>query len=326
MDEFSVIKKYFASAAQNAGEEIILGIGDDCALISAEPGYCVAVSTDTFAEGTHFFKGLDPRAVGHKALAAALSDLPAMGAEPLCFTLALTLPEADESFLAGFSAGLFKLARQEGIPLVGGDTTGGPLSVTVTVLGKVRKGEEIRRDGARAGDVICVSGPLGGAAYGVSLRYGAETAADAAAAELAYGLLDFPRPRTDLTGCLRRYGVSAAIDVSDGFLGDLGHILESSAKSAEIALGRLPVSAALGGLPEDKRLDYALNGGDDYELCFTLAEEDLARWQSDASAGKTPAVYPVGRVTDGTGSRVAFIRDGAIVVPEFLRKSFNHFA
>lgn len=209
MNEFEIIKKYFnTSTASNNNSDVILGIGDDCALLHIEPQYNIAVSTDTFLEGTHFFKGTEPKAIGYKSLAVNISDLAAMGATPVAFTLALTIPECNEDFLTKFAEGLFLLANKNHIQLIGGDTTRGPLSITITVFGKIEQGKEIRRSGAKDGDVVCVSGPLGGAAYAVALRYGNEKMPeDKNIIKKACSLLDYPNPRTDLIPWLHKFHV-----------------------------------------------------------------------------------------------------------------------
>jgi thiamine-monophosphate kinase len=234
---------------------VVLGIGDDAALLRPGAGMELAVSTDALIEGRHFRAGADARKLGHKSLAVNLSDMAAMGAMPRWATLALALPAADERWLAGFSKGFFALARRFGVELVGGDTTRGPLSICVTIIGEVPGKKALRRDGARPGDEIWVSGELGGAAYGLA-RPG-----DAAAAKR----LHMPEPRVALG--LRLRGIaSAAIDVSDGFAQDLGHILECSGVGAVVHYDMLPKHGI-----RDPKLEKrcVLSGGDDYELVFT---------------------------------------------------------
>ena len=298
MNEFEIIKKYFdVNTASNNNSDVLLGIGDDCALLHLDPQYNMAISTDTFLEGTHFFKGTDPKAVGYKSLAVNISDLAAMGATPVAFTLALTIPEYNEKFLTEFAKGLFKLANSNHIQLIGGDTTRGPLSITITVFGKTEQEKEIRRSGARDGDIICVSGPLGGAAYAVALRYGNEKMPeDKNIIQKACSLLDYPNPRTDLLPWLHKFHASAALDISDGLLGDLNHILECSNCCASINCDDIPLSTSLALLSPEKQLNYAINGGDDYELCFTLPEHEFISWQENYLKGKAPEIYRIGTI------------------------------
>ena len=286
MTEFELIDRFFARGRADgvpAGRAPVLGIGDDCALLAPPaPGRLLAISTDMLVEGRHFFAGTEPQAVGHKALAVNLSDLAAMGAEPLGFTLALALPEVREDWLDGFSSGLLELAGRHGCPLVGGDTTRGPLCISITVLGSVAADGALRRDAAQPGDDIWVSGRLGAAAAAVAARAAGEPPAAAAAERL-----DWPRPRLALGRAL--VGLAhAAIDLSDGLAGDLGHILKASAGpsvparlrggnaapaplGAELELARLPIDPVLARLPDERQLALALSGGDDYELLFTAS-------------------------------------------------------
>jgi len=249
--EFELIRKYFERPARSA----VLGVGDDAALLRPAAGMELAVSTDLLLEGRHFRAGADPRKLGHKALAVNLSDMAAMGARPRWATLALALPSANEKWLAAFAAGFFRLAKRHALELIGGDTTRGRLAICVTILGEVPRGKALRRDGARPGDEIWVSGALGGAAYALVRPRNAAAA----------GRLHTPAPRVALG--LRLRGVAtAAIDVSDGFAQDLGHILERSGAGADVHYERLP-KFRIG----DRRLERrcVLSGGDDYELIFT---------------------------------------------------------
>jgi len=249
--EFEIIRRYFSRPAPSA----LLGVGDDAALLQPAAGRELAVSTDLLLEGRHFAAGAAPRALGHKALAVNLSDMAAMGAAPRWATLALALPSADEAWLAAFAEGFYALAARFGVDLVGGDTTRGPLTLCVTLLGELPAGTALRRDGARPGDDVWVSGALGGAAYAL------EHPADAAAAKR----LHEPEPRVALGERLRGLA-SAAIDVSDGFAQDLGHILERSAAGAVVRYADLPKFPIADPLLERR---CVLAGGDDYELLFT---------------------------------------------------------
>lgn len=262
MSEFDLIRRHFTRATPGA----LLGVGDDAALLQVPAGAVLAVSSDMLVSGTHFFPDADPYLLGHKTLAVNLSDLAAMGATPRWATLALSLAEANEVWLEHFSAGFFTLARQYGVDLVGGDTTRGPLNLCVTIMGSVPVGQALRRDGARAGDEIWVSGQLGDAALALAHLQGRVllNAVELAACAPA---LHRPQPRVALGLALRGIAHSA-IDVSDGLLADLGHILAASKVGAVLDYAALPVSDVLrkhAGLMQA----CALAGGDDYELCFT---------------------------------------------------------
>ena len=274
LGEFELIGRFF----RRAGGRARLGIGDDCALLDPPAGATLAVSTDMLVSGRHFFEDVDPEALGHKTLAVNLSDLAAMGARPVAFTLALALPSADPDWLEAFARGLFALADAHDCELVGGDTTRGPLVLSVTVLGSVSPERALRRDGARAGDDVWVSGALGAAAWAVRTRRDAggwaAPGADAARLAQARRRLERPEPRVALGRGL--LGVaSAAIDLSDGLAGDLAHLLARSGEAVAVPLGAtldepaVPVDAALAGLDADDRRALALGGGDDYELLFT---------------------------------------------------------
>jgi thiamine-monophosphate kinase len=249
--EFEIIRRYFSRPAPSA----LLGGGDDAALVQSAAGCELAVSTDLLLEGRHFAAGAAPRALGHKALAVNLSDMAAMGATPRWATLALALPSADAAWLAAFAEGFYALAARFGVDLVGGDTTRGPLTLCVTILGELPAGTALRRDGARPGDDVWVSGALGGAAYAL------EHPEDAAAAKR----LHEPEPRVALGERLRGLA-GAAIDVSDGFAQDLGHILERSGVGAVVRYADLPKSRIADAALEQR---CVLAGGDDYELVFT---------------------------------------------------------
>jgi thiamine-monophosphate kinase len=314
LSEFDLIAEYFNRPRP---VRATLGIGDDCALLTPRAGMQTAISSDMLVEGRHFFAGADPASVGHKALAVNLSDLAAMGAEPLGFTLAIALPAVDDAWLAAFCRGLFDLADDAACPLVGGDTTRGPLAMSVTVFGQVPPGQALRRDGARAGNEVWVSGPLGGAARAVAARSRSEPV-DAGAARR----LDWPQPRLALGLALR--GVAhAAIDLSDGLAGDLRHILAASSAAAgselkaELVADSIPLDPSLAGLPRDAALDHAVSGGDDYELLFTALPADR-----DRIAQLWPAARMIGRLRAGSGILVSG-RDGAIAPLD--RSGFDHF-
>ncbi|WP_175721038.1 thiamine-phosphate kinase [Burkholderia anthina] len=267
LSEFSLIDRFFARRAARGPRASTLGIGDDCALIAPRSGKLLAISTDMLVEGRHFFPSVAPDALGHKTLAVNLSDLAAMGAEPRAFTLACALPRADAAWLEAFSDGLFALAERFGCELIGGDTTSGPLNLCVTVFGEVAPDAALRRDAARDGDDIWVSGTLGDARAGLGLARGEWTAGAAEAAAFRQAL-ERPEPRIALGLALA--GVAhAALDISDGLAGDLRHILTRSNVRADIAADAVPRSAALATLPPAVQRQCTLAGGDDYELCFT---------------------------------------------------------
>lgn len=316
--EFDLIARYFDRPVP-AG---MLGVGDDCALLSLSPGCELAVSTDMLVQGQHFFADVDPRSLGHKALAVNLSDLAAMGARPLACTLALSLPGIDHAWLQGFSDGFHALAGQSGCPLVGGDTTRNPdgIVISITVMGEVRRAHALRRSGAREGDDIWLSGSLG-AAYVALLLMQGRLPADAARLQASRRAMEWPNPRLRLGRYLA--GVAnAAIDISDGLLQDLGHILEQSHCGAELRLDALPADPALDGLDEVVRREALLGGGDVYELCFT------ARPQRREQIGALRQQLGVPLVSVGTitrGSEVRVLDGRGDEIPVTLR-GFDHFA
>jgi thiamine-monophosphate kinase len=271
LSEFELIRRYFERPTRSA----LLGVGDDAALLRPSPGMTLAVSTDTLNEGIHFAADAAPAALGHKALAVNLSDLAAMGATPRWATLALTLPRIDEAWLADFARGFLGLAERFGAELIGGDTTRGPLSMTVTVLGEVPEQRALLRSGAQPGDDIWVSGSLGGAALALALER-RELVLPAPEAQAAARRLHQPEPRVALGEALRELA-NSAIDVSDGFAADLGHVLERSALAARVEYARLPRDPAFGALAASAAMRgierrCVLAGGDDYELVFTAGE------------------------------------------------------
>ncbi|MDP3829472.1 MAG: thiamine-phosphate kinase, partial [Polaromonas sp.] len=295
MGEFDLIARYFTRPTTRA----VLGVGDDCALLQPAAGMQMAISCDMLVEGRHFFADVDPFTLGHKALAVNLSDLAACGAQPLAFTLALALPRADEAWLAGFSRGLFALADAHGCELVGGDTTQGPLNICITVFGEVPRGQALLRSGARDGDDVYVSGTLGEARLALEALRGSIALPHERLAA-ARARLEQPTPRVALGLALRGIA-TAAIDVSDGLLGDLGHILEASGTGARIdtsvAINLLADGAdparAEGHFSHETRLRCALAGGDDYELAFTAPVSARAAVQAAALQAQT-AVTRIG--------------------------------
>ncbi len=293
MGEFELIRRYFQRPPRRA--DVVLGSGDDCALLAVPAGELLAVSTDTLVSGVHFFADVDPRALGHKALAVNLSDLAAMGATARWASLALTLPAVDEAWVAAFAEGFLALADEYHVELVGGDMTRGPLSITVTIQGTVPQEGALRRSGARPGDDLYVSGALGGAALALQHLLGQRSLSAETLAPLRRAL-EWPQPRLALGAGLRGLA-SAALDLSDGLASDLRHLLAASGVGAEVALERIPLPAALGALPREEAWALALAGGDDYELCFTAPPQQAAAIQALA-AGLGGAVYAIGRITE----------------------------
>jgi thiamine-monophosphate kinase len=323
MGEFDLIRRFFQRPGRHA-PGVVLGIGDDCALLAPSAGQQLAISSDMLVEGRHFFADVDPVTLGHKALAVNLSDLAAMGATPLGFTLALALPHADEAWLQGFTQGLFALADAHGCPLVGGDTTRGPLNLCITVFGQVPPGRALHRSGAQVGDDIYVSGSLGDARLALEALLGQQPAAPSTL-QRTRQRLECPTPRVTLGLALRGLATAAA-DVSDGLVGDLGHILHASGVGADVNVDGLMTSAAVSAdvreLPAALAHTCVLAGGDDYELVFTAPSEkrqDILR----ASAQSETPVTRIGHITADTGLRLLHA-NGTVL--DTTPVAFNHFA
>ncbi len=318
--EFDLIAKYFKRPAQRA----VLGVGDDCALLAPKPGLHLAVSTDTLVEGRHFLSTVAPDRLGHKALAVNLSDLAAMGASPVAFMLALTLPRIDEAWLAGFAQGLWALADAHGIELVGGDTTAGPLMINITVLGEVPAGQALRRDGARTGDDIWVSHPPGGGLGDARLAlevFRGTLALQGDAFEQARQRMELPTPRVALGLGLRGLA-HAAIDLSDGLVGDLAHVLKASGVGATINVDALPKSALLAAQTPALQQLAGLAGGDDYELLFTAAPAHTR----DVRAAAQSAGLGVTRVGSVDASPGLHLIDSAGAAVANRHLAFDHFS
>lgn len=319
MGEFDLIRRFFQRPVHRAA----LGVGDDCALLVPAPGMQLAVSSDMLVEGRHFFADVDPRLLGHKSLAVNLSDLAACGARPLAFTLALSLPRADAAWTEAFAGGLLALADAHGCELVGGDTTQGPLNICITVFGEVPPGQALLRSGARAGDDIWVSGSLGDARLALEALLGHTTLPPGTLAA-ARQRLEAPTPRVALGQALRGIA-SSALDVSDGLLGDLGHILEQSRVGASLDT-RLITPLLDAGRHTPLAIDLlhqcTLSGGDDYELCFTAPAD---RRDAVQAAGRDSAtrVTRIGCIEEQPGLRLIG-PDGAAMAPRWA--SFDHFA
>jgi thiamine-monophosphate kinase len=336
--EFDLIDRYFKRASQSAPPGVAgvaLGIGDDCALLQPRPGTQLAISSDMLVEGRHFFPDVDPAHLGHKALAVNLSDLAACGAKPVAFTLALALPRVDEPWLAAFSHGLFALADAHGCTLIGGDTTQGPLNICITVFGEVPvvagKSQALLRSGARAGDELYVSGTLGDARLALDALRGSVSLPANVLAQ-ARQRLEQPTPRVALGMALRGIA-TAAMDVSDGLLGDLGHILKSSncggtidtSVAIQLIASHAHENWTSGQFDAEfslqNRLNWVLAGGDDYELLFTAPAAARAAVLEAARSSATP-VTRIGRIDAESGLRLADA-DGQPVRGEFA--SFDHF-
>jgi thiamine-monophosphate kinase len=321
LSEFDLIKRYFRRD-RAPGPKTVLGIGDDCALLAPTPGKLLAVSSDMLVEDRHFFAGADPLLLGHKCLAVNLSDLAAMGATPLGFTLALALPAADPDWLDAFSRGLFALADAHGCELLGGDTTKGPLNICITIFGELAPGRALRRAAARAGDDIWISGTLGDARLWLAARLG-EVALDAADQAAGARRMHTPTPRVALGRLLAEGGLAhAALDISDGLVGDLNHILAASRVGAVLDVDALPAGPALQRQPTPLRRRFAAAGGDDYELCFTAPVEkrDAIRAAGEASG---TAVTRVGTITAEAGLKLV---DGDGAALDLQLAGWDHFS
>jgi len=320
LGEFDLIHRYFTRPAP-AGAGVVLGVGDDCAILAPGPGMQLAVSTDMLVEGRHFLPTVPAERLGHKALAVNLSDLAACGARPLACTLALSLPRVDEAFLAGLSAGLHALADEAGIALVGGDTTAGPLSLCITVLGEVPAGQALLRSGAQPGHTVWVSGTLGDARLALEAFRG-RVSLEREAFEQARRAMELPTPRVALGQALRGLA-SSAIDLSDGLLGDLGHVLARSGVGARLDFSRLPGSDILAAQPPELRRLCLLAGGDDYELLFTAAPQQRAAVRA-AAARCGVAVTEIGHIAAEPGLIVHDAAGTALALDGLA--GFDHFA
>lgn len=319
MGEFDLIERFFKRPARQAD----VGIGDDCAIWTPRPGHQLAISTDMLVEGRHFLSTVAPSHLGHKALAVNLSDLAACGAKPRVFLLSLALPRADEAWLAGFSEGLFQLADVHGCELVGGDTTQGPLNISITVIGDVPMSQAVLRSGAQAGDDVYVSGHLGDARLALEAFRG-NISLPQSVFDAARMHMETPSPRVALGQSLR--GVASAMaDVSDGLLGDLGHILKASQVGAEIELSAtadLMATSAHWNCPPEWAATCVLSGGDDYELVFTAPVS--ARLSVAAAAAQSATRVTRIGLTTATQGLVLRDENGQAVQHRF--RSFDHFA
>ena len=316
MSEFDLIRRHFTRPTPSA----LLGVGDDAALLQVSEGNVLAVSTDMLVSGTHFLPDADPFLLGHKTLAVNLSDLAAMGAIPRWATLAIALPKADEAWLGQFSAGFFFIAQQHGVELVGGDTTRGPLNLCVTIFGEVPAQQALRRSGAQAGDEIWVSGRLRDAALALAHLQGRIALSDTGLAACLPALHQ-PQPRVALWLALRGIA-SSAIDISDGLLADLGHLLEASQAGAEIELAALPLSPTMQGhMSQPLARQCVLSGGDDYELCFTAPAARRAEL-AEISARLDLPLTRIGKIVAGRG---CIVRDASGNPLDIETGGYDHF-
>ncbi|MDO8827144.1 thiamine-phosphate kinase [Methylophaga sp.] len=319
--EFSLIQQYF-HALTASREDVIVGIGDDCAVLNNPQDTYTAISIDTLVQGIHFFADVDPYRLGIKALAVNLSDLAAMGAEPAWFTLALTLPEINDDWLKQFSAGLAEIAQQHRVQLVGGDTTRGPLTITIQVHGHLAKENILQRNAAQGADLICVTGCLGDAAAGLQYRLGQLDSALLTDTDIEYLLqrLEMPTPRNQIGQQLVGHA-HAVIDVSDGLLADLNHILKASNKGAKLDLSALPFSTVLQKLPTELARQLALTGGDDYELCFTATADNVAKLKQQFP----DMIHVIGEITEDKGINYQNAQGEWQAFSE-IKAGYDHFA
>jgi len=325
--EFELIRRYFTRPGntdqRGSGAGVICGVGDDGAVVRPRAGHDLVISTDTLVTGVHFPQDTPAAAIGYKSLAVNLSDLAAMGATPRWATLSLTMPTVDDGWLTEFSASFFKLADAHHVQLVGGDTTQGPLSITVTVYGEVPQGAQLMRSGARPGDRIYVTGCLGDAALALAILR--STGVRNNKQSTLFEHLDYPQPRVEAGFALRGIA-SAAIDVSDGLLADLGHVLSASQVGAQINVDAVPRSPAFRGFVNENLnaydfLNMALSGGDDYELCFTVPAHQCAAMEARFEEAVIN-ITSIGKVEEATGLRC--VRNtGEIWRPS--ARGFEHF-
>jgi thiamine-monophosphate kinase len=336
MGEFELIRRYFSEheaqrdAMQDAQRGVVLGIGDDAALLRLPEGTDLVAAVDTLVAGRHFPPLTAARSIGYRALAVNLSDLAAMGATPAWATLSLTMPSADAQWLQEFSAGLFDIARQHGVALVGGDTTRGPLTVSVQILGSVPRGAALRRDGAKAGDLLAVSGTLGDSGAGLKFASAALSGADrssvdrdsaaASAVEALIQRFDYPTPRVQL-GLAARHVASAAMDISDGLAGDLPKLAAASGVHAHVYVERLPLSAALrASVSVAQAREWALGAGDDYELLLAASPANYPKLEA-AARQLNLTLTIIGELSSGSG--VSWSADGVDYTPAM--PGFDHF-
>ena len=333
LGEFDLIQRFFKAGADamrsNDEKAIALGIGDDCALLKPIAGEEIAITSDMLVEGRHFFINANPELLGRKALAVNLSDLAAMGAKPIGFTLAIALPKVDTAWLEAFTKGLFAIANQYSCPLIGGDTTAGPLTISITAFGSIPSGKALRRSGAKVGDDIWISGTVGDARLALAALRHEINVPDSELRQVEHRMHN-PTPRVEL-GIKIREIASAALDISDGLLGDLQHILKQSQVSAEVFVDQLPKSATLQKQKEDIQNQFAASGGDDYEICFTAPIEKRGDIDEISAALNLPLTR-IGSITEKivATQRLCLFNKNDDLLDEtksaVLLKSFDHFA
>ncbi len=314
MKEFQLIRQIQRETSVATSCGVKLGIGDDAAVLEVPAGQHLVAATDTLNVGTHFPQKTSPYDIAFKCLAVNLSDLAAMGASPRWALLSLSLPEADPKWMQSFTAGFKSLAQVYGVALVGGDTTSGPLSISLTALGLIEPGRQLTRSAAKPGDLLVVSGTIGGAARALDLL-------QAGQAVIGRDLLDRPQPRVKLGQALVTYA-NACIDISDGLLADLGHVLKASGCGARIDIDKLPAAKSLAGLEDETRWNYQLSGGDDYELLFTLPphhKDMLATWSQQLDI----KLSIIGEIEEGESAR-CISPNGTIYDPQ--KAGFEHFS
>ena len=318
LSEFGLIDRYFRNCGLKR-PDVRLGIGDDAALLDSPAGCDLVAAIDTLVDGVHFPHGCPAASVGHRALAVNLSDLAAMGAKPAWALLALTLPNIDEDWLTEFAAGFSELARAHDVALVGGDTTSGPLCVSVQILGHVPRSQALLRSGGRPGDLVFVSGAPGDAAAGLAVEQGRLKASADAVTYLRKRFL-FPTPRMALGKSLRGFA-SACIDVSDGLLGDVGKLAHASGCGVELDYEHIPVSEPLvEAIGDERARELALTGGDDYELCFTVNPANVARLRQELPPERW-GYGLIGTLRETHGSCV--LKGGNVM--EFAHSGYDHF-
>jgi thiamine-monophosphate kinase len=322
LGEFELIRRFFmrpsATSASQSG--VSVGIGDDAAVLDLPAGNQLVAAVDTILEGRHFLPGTDPKSIGHRALAVNLSDMAAMGATPAWATLALSMPSVDTTWLQGFAAGLLDLADAHQVTLVGGDTTRGPLTVSVQILGVVPRGTALTRSGAQAGDLIVVTGSLGDAGAGLAYSTSMPATVPDEAARFLVARFEYPTPRVAM-GIAARGIASAAMDLSDGIVGDLPKLAQASGLGAAVAIEKLPLSAALrAAATHAQARDWALCAGDDYELLFTVAASRYVALQA-AAQRLNLTLSIIGEMRAAAG--ISWLFDGAAFAPS--SSGFDHF-
>jgi thiamine-monophosphate kinase len=323
LGEFDLIRRFFdrGAGAQNAQHGVVLGIGDDAALLRLPEGSELVAAVDTIVAGRHFLPTTDAHSIGHRVMAVNLSDMAAMGATPLWATLALTMPNADAEWLRRFSAGLLDLAREHGVTLVGGDTTRGSLTVSVQILGSVPRGAALRRSGAQAGDLLAVSGTLGDSGAGLAFALDAPPNLDRGVVEALLRRFDYPTPRVQL-GLAARHVASAAMDISDGLVGDLPKLAAASDLHAHVQVERLPLSAALrAAVSEAQAREWALAAGDDYELLLAVSPAMYPKLEA-AVRRLNLTLTIIGELSSGSG--VSWSLQGADYKPTL--SGYDHFS